>query len=329
MTTFGTTLRTVTLSGASVAQDITTTSLPDFAVIASLGNAHTPQLESFMMFDVRKGHGGCGNGPPPTSPFVQGQEAQVTSVAAGGGNVYLLSREPARLYVMNSGLKKLGQFALSSISRKDTGHAIFHSNAGVGVACASCHLEGGDDGIVWMIDNKPRRTPSLRGTIATTAPFHWEGDMKNIGALLGDVYAQRMKGGPLDKDQVAALERWTSALPPPPTVTVNAESAARGKLLFEGKGACSGCHSGPKFTDNMAHKIGTTIAIQTPPLIGVGARAPYLHDGCSVLTNTGPIPRALTLADRFDPTCRAAYHGNSLNLTSLEKTDLVAYLETL
>ena len=38
---------------------------------------------------------------------------------------------------------------LSTASRADTGHLVFHANAGGGLACASCHAEGNDDGRVW------------------------------------------------------------------------------------------------------------------------------------------------------------------------------------
>jgi hypothetical protein len=105
---------------------------------------------------------------------------------------------------------------LSAVSREDTGHAIFHANAGINVACGSCHLEGGDDGRVWEIDKERRRTPSLKGTIAGTAPYHWEGDMASIHALLADVYAVRMNGGPLKADQSTAATSWIASIPPPP-----------------------------------------------------------------------------------------------------------------
>ena len=52
---------------------------------------------------------------------------------------------------------------LSTISRKDTGHLVFHSNAGGSLACASCHAEGNDDGRIWNFTCQgPRRTQSLQ-----------------------------------------------------------------------------------------------------------------------------------------------------------------------
>ena len=62
-------------------------------------------------------------------------------------------------------------------SRADTGHLIFHANAGGGLACASCHAEGNDDGRVWNFTCEgPRRTQSLHVGLRGTEPFHWSGD---------------------------------------------------------------------------------------------------------------------------------------------------------
>jgi hypothetical protein len=63
--------------------------------------------------------------------------------------------------------------------------------------------------------------------------------------------------------------------------------------------------------------VGTGGAFQVPPLVGLGWRAPFLHDGC-----------AGTLADRFG-SCATSGHGNTSSLSSGDLSDLVAYLETL
>jgi cytochrome c peroxidase len=57
---------------------------------------------------------------------------------------------------------------------------------------------------------------------------------------------------------------------------------------------------------------------QVPSLLGVGWRAPYLHQGC-----------APTLADRFNPCGGGDAHGRTSQLTTDQRVDLVAYLETL
>jgi hypothetical protein len=56
-----------------------------------------------------------------------------------------------------------------------------------------------------------------------------------------------------------------------------------------------------------------------PSLVGIGYRAPFIHDGC-----------AATLRDRFDPKCGGGdLHGKTSGLTEEQIGDLVAYLETL
>jgi hypothetical protein len=55
----------------------------------------------------------------------------------------------------------------------------------------------------------------------------------------------------LVSDKLPALQAYQlSLLPPvPPAASFDAVAAARGKLVFDGKGTCITCHSGPNFTD--------------------------------------------------------------------------------
>jgi mono/diheme cytochrome c family protein len=170
-----------------------------------------------------------------------------------------------------------------------------------------------------MLDGLPRRTPSMRGTIAGTAPYHWPGDEKDLAVLTQDVYTGRMNGANLDASQVAALTSWLEAIPAPPAPSwVDPAAAQRGRSLFErADTACATCHSGAKFTNNQTVDVGTGAAFQVPPLVGVGWRAPLLHNG-----------RARTLGDRFT-TCSTKGHGGIAALSAQDIADLTAYLETL
>ena len=97
--------------------------------------------------------------------------------------------------------------SLATDSRTDTGHLIFHANAGGGLACASCHPEGGEDGRVWNFACPgARRTQSIRGGISGTAPFHWDGGETDFSRLMDDVFSSRMAGPMLSSDQKAALQ---------------------------------------------------------------------------------------------------------------------------
>ena len=96
-------------------------------------------------------------------------------------------------------------------------------------------------------------------------------------------------------------------------------AAGRGEALFHSDAVgCSGCHSGPSLTDGGRRDVGTGGTFKVPSLVGIGFRAPYLHNGC-----------APTLADRFGPCGGGDSHGQTSHLGPAEIADLVAYLETL
>lgn len=71
-------------------------------------------------------------------------------------------------------------------------------------------------------------------------------------------------------------------------------------------------------TNNQTVDVGTGGRFQVPSLIGVGSRAPYLHDGC-----------APTLTDRFGACGGGDLHGVTSTLSPADVGDLVAYLKTL
>jgi hypothetical protein len=253
-------------------------------------------------------------GPP------KGQAVAVAFV--DDDHLIVQSREPAQLWFVDVTDPFASQgttISLSKVTRDDSGHDIFHVMAGVEVACASCHPEGGDDGHVWTLSGNARRTPSLRGTIAGTAPYHWPGDLVAFPALVDEVYTRRMSGTQLDGPQTAALQHWVEAIPAPSTPSwVDPASAGRGQAIFGGaQVACARCHSGPKLTNNATVDVGTGGAFQVPPLVGVGWRTPLLHDGC-----------AATIAERFG-TCATPAHGDVSKLSPQDLIDLGNYLETL
>jgi mono/diheme cytochrome c family protein len=248
---------------------------------------------------------------------VNGQPIAVAFTADGA--LVVQSREPASLSIISSTGSR--EIALGGDSVLDTGHEIFHRDAGGGIACASCHGEGGDDGHVWEFGGLgPRRTQSVNIGLEGTAPFHWSGDMKDLPMLVSTVLVGRMGGTPQSEARVGALSGWLNAQQPPARIRDAADAAAvRGKALFEStEVGCTGCHNGDKFTNNQTVDVGTGGAFQVPSLVGIGYRAPFLHSGC-----------AATLHDRFDPQCGGDKHGQTAQLASAQLDDLVAYLETL
>jgi cytochrome c peroxidase len=119
--------------------------------------------------------------------------------------------------------------------------------------------------------------------------------------------------------------------------------AKRGFVLFNGKAQCAECHTGWAFTDEGFYDVGTTTgtdigrgrlfptsvklkyAFKVPTLRDVARRAPYMHNGSDAtladvidLYNRGGIDRP-SRADFIKP----------LYLTAAEKSDLIAFLDTL
>jgi hypothetical protein len=200
---------------------------------------------------------------------------------------------------------------------RSLGHDYFHFDSGFGVACASCHPEGTDDGHVWQFTKGPRKTQPLDVRLSGTEPFHWNGEFANFGALLHDIFEQRMGANPLSRENARALEQFIYDLNPRPAMRDASDAAAlRGHGMFESR--CAGCHEGPNLSINDSTDVGRGGPMQVPSLLGVGVRAPYMHDGC-----------AKALFDRFEPTCGGAQHGNVSDLDEVGRSDLAAYLETL
>lgn len=121
----------------------------------------------------------------------------------------------------------------------------------------------------------------------------------------------------------------------------------RGYQVFNdpGRGNCAKCHSGANFTDNGFHNIGVKSAtgdadvgrfkvravasmkgaFKTPTLRDVALTAPYFHDGS-----------AATLMDVVEHYNRGGDDGSNLsqdirplNLSTQEKLDLVAFMQSL
>lgn len=161
----------------------------------------------------------------------------------------------------------------------DTGHDLFHKDTGAGLACASCHPEGGDDGRVWSFTGiGPRRTQPLNVGLRGTEPFHWDGDMADMAMLVHEVRGRRMGGQGQPTDRVDALQAWVFEMPQPnPMRKLSDAAATKGATLFLEYG-CQECHSGPNLTSNAYSDLGGG-PIQIPTLHGVSRRAPFMHDG--------------------------------------------------
>ena len=248
------------------------------------------------------------------SAFVGGGVA----VATLGDSVLVQARAPSKLYIRGP-LGTVKVVSLSTSPPDPPGFQLFHRTGGVGVACASCHPEGGDDGRVWHFDIGDRRTIPLRGGLRGTEPLHWNGDESDLPALLNDVFTDRMYGPAHTCEERETIADWLDSIRPVAPSVDDADAVGRGQALFEDPSVgCATCHSGPHLTNNQTVDVGTGGAFQVPRLHGVGLRPPFLHDG-----------RAATLRERFGPGGGGDSHGQTSQLTSAQIDDLVAYLKSL
>lgn len=204
------------------------------------------------------------------------------------------------------------------------------SSAQTNVACASCHLEGREDGHVWQFPDGPRQTPMLGGRkLLSTAPYHWSGEFETLGQFNSHTIIERMGGSGLDERAAGKLDLFVDALPladNPLRTSMPSDAVARGRASFE-KAQCATCHTGALFTNNLNENVQTAVfgdrddvkqkGFNVPSLLGVGRTAPYLHDGSQ-----------LTIEQRVNANPNDA-HGTTSALSQTEKADLVAYLKSL
>jgi len=122
-------------------------------------------------------------------------------------------------------------------------------------------------------------------------------------------------------------------------------AAIRGMRIFNGKGHCTACHSGPAFSDHSFHNLGIGMGkddpdigraaitkdpadwgkFKTPGLRNVALTHPYLHDG-----SEKTLMDVVTLYDRGGVQNRNLDVAMlPLALTASERRDLVAFLEAL
>ena len=291
--------------------------------VAGRARGATPQVKPKMqVVPVDPGRGLTPEDPcaREADSSVEGEAIAVTF--AGQSRVVVQSREPAQLQVFDAATRRsLTTIQLTKDSRADTGIALFHMDSGFGISCASCHPEGLEDGRTWQFaDIGKRRTQSVAGGVMSTAPFHWNGDIPGFTELIHEVFESRMGAARPNSQQIVSFGSWLDGIPAPRALSVDGAAAERGRLIFEGTATgCTNCHTGSHLTNNQAYDVGTGGHFQVPSLVGIGARAPFLHNGC-----------ATTLLGRFDAGCGGGdQHGVTSQLGTDQLNDLVAYLESL
>lgn len=163
------------------------------------------------------------------------------------------------------------------------GRELFHSArlSTAGLSCATCHVDGREDGLVWRLEQSVRQTPALADRLKDTEPFTWLGTAATLEHSI-DGTITRLGGRALGEVQRRALARYLrEGLRAMPRLQADAALVSQGRELFHSaQTGCSTCHpSDAAFTDGLVHAISRPTPVDTPSLRGVGFTAPYYHDG--------------------------------------------------
>lgn len=172
------------------------------------------------------------------------------------------------------------------------------------VSCASCHLNGHRDGMVWDLGNPqgsvdpvnvflppnftgtdnlhpmkgPMMTQSLRGIIGNE-PLHWRGDRAGLENFNGAFVS--LLGGPreLTAAEMADFKTFVQSMKYPPnpnqapTRPPNEQNPGFGFFSFEkldgGTINCSECHLVTNFRPGTDNKITPSVALQEPQSVKV------------------------------------------------------------
>jgi len=160
---------------------------------------------------------------------------------------------------------------------------------------------------------------------------------------------------------IAAFQNTLTTGDSPYDLGTMSESGERGRQLFEGKAACSSCHSDSDFTDGMAHNTGVpeNVAVFEEPLRHATYRAfiknmgvpgymqtrrdvgrfivtknyddvgAFITPGLRQVADTGPYMHNGVFSTLQEVVLFYNNRGDGLDLSDTELDDLVAFLESL
>ena len=256
----------------------------------------------------------------PTGVAVDRERGQVIAFSSFTRRLTLLSAEGGTAGVVVD-LPRVGAAPSSAVA---AGRKLFHETrdrriSGDGRACASCHVDGREDGLVWPTPTGARQTPMLAGRIEGTGPYGWSGEHASLPVHI-KATIKNLGGKGLPDEDLERLAAYVASMRAPSRRAPLSAAAQRGRLVFESEQTeCSTCHvERSRFTDGDAHALdrGSRTRFDTPSLAFVGQTAPYFHDGRYATLEA--------LVDKCD-----GVMGHTKHLTEPQRADLVAFLRTL
>jgi cytochrome c peroxidase len=233
------------------------------------------------------------------------------------------------------------------------------------MACAGCHPEGRDDGMVWREqtdpldkrrsflagpslsfrpdqDDKPQnygvpfQTPMLAGRVQAPGPYGWHGESPDLAARIREGFRIH-RSMPFDSDGVTAGMRATplarflreGLVPPPQEKRPLTEQEAQGEKVFlSEKAKCSICH--PPDREYTDRSLIPMVGFRTLPLFTEDKNIVYKTPSLRYVGSTEPYYHdgsARTLDELVAKNMDRM--GKTSHLTEQERAALVAFLKTL
>ncbi|MEE2828146.1 MAG: cytochrome c peroxidase, partial [Myxococcota bacterium] len=342
--------------------------LGDWIYVAMLGSETVDVLDAYS-FESVGSYAGLGHGVDALWAAPSGDRLWV--LASLSRELILVSLEGgegelARLDLRPGGLEVLAPEVL-------LGKQVFHRAADPRMSldgylsCASCHLEGSEDGRVWDFTDRGeglRNTLTLQGSAGTGfGPIHWSGNFDEVQDFENDIrtsfagagflsetdwdvasepLGEPKAGRSVELDALASYLGTLTAVPDSPYREADGSfspEALAGEILFESPTlGCISCHPPPDYTDSqwlpdgspLLHDVGTIGP-------GSGGRSGGKLAGLDTpslrgLWATPPYLHdgsAATLGDVLTSANPEDLHGTTSQLSEAELARLIAFLMQL
>lgn len=360
--------RRLDLNDRSLAQSLAFSRYGDWAFVASLGTNALDVFDAYSgahvggLSSVGLAPSGLVFNPDFTRLYVHGFLSRDVVVLDVSGFVTTSSTGVTRIATVNTvATETLKESVL-------TGKRIFYNadsarmNRDGYLSCASCHLDGESDGLVWDFT---QRGEGLRNTIPLSGRrgtghgrLHWTGNFDEIqdfendiraemggrGFMKNEEFEKRTRSEPLgtkkagvspNLDALAAYVTSLSAMEPSPFRNADGSmtpDAEEGALIFAELG-CASCHTEPEFTDSASsalHDVGTVAESS-----GERSGEPLTSFDTPTLRGIWATPPYLhdgsapTLLDVLTSANASEKHGEISGLSECELSALVAYLQQI
>jgi DNA-binding beta-propeller fold protein YncE len=356
--------RRVDLNDRSLGLSLAFSRLGDYAFVAFLGNNGVDVVDAY---DGRVMGGQFGLGSAPDG-LVLDDAGRLYLNAFLSRSVVVLDAAPV-LASTGFALEPVAEVVVSTAEKLSPGvllgKKVFYDAADLRmtkdgyISCASCHLDGFEDGQVWDFTDRGeglRNTTSLLGRRGLgQGRLHWSANFDEVqdfehdirgafggqGFLPDAVFEEGTRNTTLGdakaglSPELDALAEYLTSLD---RVNPSPHRAPDGRLTAEGwrgrevflRAGCADCHSGPDFTDSAAgrvHDVGTLLATS-------GTRLGEPLEGLDTPTLRGLWETAPYLHDGSAPTLMEVLvernpddrHGATRELSNEERRDLVSYL---